>query len=608
MTIANLAEMLEHISPVERRDWIKVGMAMQAEGHDVGEWTAWSSRTSGQFSAVECRQQWKSFAPGGNEHGRVTQGTIVHLARQGGYNPGEGRAPPAPPPLRIVGPARPPQESTAPRSAQRYDFDSHLQNPLSDKARAWLRSRGLSDRVIDGAGLFSTKNDFHGKTKSCVAYPYMRGGQAVNVKFRSGTKEFAMLRGCALPLYGIDSINPDWTVLVEGEMDVLAMREAGFDAVVSPPNGASSAKALARPEDADVVKAVKKWVLATDSDEHGVAFRDDAARRLGKERCMVVRWPKGCKDANDVLMAHGVDSLRQHVLDAQYIPISGIVESVPLHAEMMELHRFGPELGLLTRWESLRDHYRMVPGEMTVVTGVPSHGKSAFVDALLVHLAKAHGWRFGLFSPENQPVRDHVRRLAEIWCGFPFRDGLSWERATEQQASDAGNKVLDHFTWILPDDDEEWALDAILDLAATLVFREGIRGLVLDPFNELDIEEPRRNVNESTQISTALRKIRRFARKHDCHIWVVAHPAKMMRNKDGNYPVPSLYDISGSAAFRNRADVGIVVWRDMNKPRNPSEIHVQKVRFRDQGVPGLAQLDFESATGRFRDALTQEGD
>lgn len=55
-------------------------------------------------------------------------------------------------------------------------------------------------------------------------------------------------------------------------------------------------------------------------------------------------------------------------------------------------------------------------------------------------------------------------------------------------------------------------------------------------------------------------QIKKFAKENSVHVWLVAHPRQMQAWKGA---APTLYDISGSAHFNNKADVGIVVHRDM---------------------------------------------
>lgn len=53
--------------------------------------------------------------------------------------------------------------------------------------------------------------------------------------------------------------------------------------------------------------------------------------------------------------------------------------------------------------------------------------------------------------------------------------------------------------------------------------RFGIRGLVIDPYNELDHQRPT-YMTETEYVSQMLTKIKRFAQYHEVHVWLVAHP------------------------------------------------------------------------------------
>jgi len=142
-----------------------------------------------------------------------------------------------------------------------------------------------------------------------------------------------------------------------------------------------------------------------------------------------------------------------------------------------------------------------------------------------------------------------------------------------------------------------------LDRAKELVYRNGIRGLVIDPWNELEASR-NEGETETEYVSRVLRTVRQWARRHGVHVWVAVHPTKMHRDKDGRYPVPTLYDASGSANWRNKADNGVCIWRDMDPESGRAlevDIHVQKIRFRQVGKLGRVTLDYDLATGRYSD-------
>ena len=100
--------------------------------------------------------------------------------------------------------------------------------------------------------------------------------------------------------------------------------------------------------------------------------------------------------------------------------------------------------------------------------------------------------------------------------------------------------------------------------------RYGIRGLVIDPYNELDHQRPL-HMTETEYVSQMLTKIKRFAQHNDVHVWFVAHPRQLQGWRGDP---PNLYDISGSAHFINKADNGIVIHRN----RDPDKGALKHVR------------------------------
>ena len=450
------------------------------------------------------------------------------------------------------------------------------------------------------------------KEVSVIQFPYYRDGELINIKHRDGRKNFRMEKGAERILWGLDDIDPECTVIVEGEIDKLACEAAGWQACVSVPDGAPSpntknysAKFDFLDADEDKLRSVKRWILAVDGDEPGERLKDELSRRFGREKCLTVEWPEGCKDANDVLIKHGGEDLAEVLSEAQPYPIEGAFTVMDVRDRVLRLYEHGWEKGVSTGWPQLDHYYTVRPGEFTVVTGIPNSGKSNWIDALTVNLAAHHGWRIAVFSPENQPLEDHMARIIEKWSGMPFHDGPN-QRMDRGGLDSAMVWAHRHFTWILPDDDADWTIDVVLDRARQLVYRQGIRGLVIDPWNELEHMCPR-DMTETQYISMSLKRIRQFGRRHGVHIWVVVHPQKLHKDKSGNYPVPTLYDCAGSAHWRNKADNGIAIWRDFGAADKTVEIHVQKIRFRQIGKLGMARLTYQPVTESYQDPSVRSG-
>jgi twinkle protein len=259
------------------------------------------------------------------------------------------------------------------------------------------------------------------------------------------------------------------------------------------------------------------------------------------------------------------------------------------------MYENGLQRGLSTGWVRVDELFSVKPGELTLVTGIPSHGKSEWLDALAMNLAIEHGWVFGVCSPENMPLPRHLSKLLEKHSGKPFRKEANGRMSYADLASSL--QWLDqHFHFIVPD--EAITIEKLLEKSIQLVNRHGIRGLIIDPWNEFDHRRPA-NVNETEYVSQSLGIIRRFGRNRGVHVFIVAHPTKLQKEKDGSYPVPTPYDVSGSAHWRNKPDNCIAIHRPTGG--RETEIHFQKIRWRDVGQPGLATLLWNPVNGRYDD-------
>ncbi|MDE3049557.1 MAG: toprim domain-containing protein, partial [Nitrospirota bacterium] len=486
----------------------------------------------------------------------------------------------------------------------------HFERPAAvpPAVRDWFAKRRIPETVVarHNIALQSAYLPQIEEEAPCLVFPYFRDGQAVNLKFRSlEGKHFRQVKDAEKILYGLDDVAGETCVIVEGEIDKLSLEVAGITSAVSVPDGAppagsksSDAKFEYLVNCTEQLSPLKKIIIAVDNDAPGKTLEEELARRLGPERCWRVTWPDGCKDANDVLLQHGVDELRYCITNAKPLPIDGVFTVADLAGDVMQLYLDGLPGGVSTGWPSVDAHYTVRPGEMTIVTGIPSHGKSQFLDALTVNLAREHEWAIGVCSPENLPVSRHVAKLIEQYSGFPFREGPS-KRVPQGEVVTAINWLHEHFVFIAPE--ETLAIPSLLDTAQRLVARHGIRGLIIDPWNEFEQTRPS-GQTETEGISQALTQIRHFARNHGVHVWVVAHPQKLYRREDGSYPVPTPYDISGSAHWRNKADNCLTLWRNEKEPDKPVQLHVQKIRFREVGKVGMVALQFDRITGRYKEA------
>jgi twinkle protein len=354
------------------------------------------------------------------------------------------------------------------------------------------------------------------------------------------------------------------------------------------------------PNGSDVTEGLQPSMLHPSEASPPAADNEEAS--LPEEPTLDRTWYR--KDANEVLIRDGGPVLHAFYEAAEPLPIRGLLRFHEYYDDIMK-HYF-LELrdgqGASTGWPALDTYYRVVPGELTIVTGVPNSGKSEWIDALLCNLSELHGWTFALCSMEKRAT-DHARQLAEKVVGRPFFDlpyGRGMRRMTHEQLDMALDWVDDRFQLIRYEDDALPSVDWVLDIAKAAVYRYGIRGLVIDPYNELDHQRPA-SMSETEYVSQMLTKVKRFAQTAGVHVWFVAHPRQL---REWRGQAPNLYDISGSAHFINKADNGIVVHRNRD-PAAPSSAQVQilvrKVRNKAAGTIGDCMLEYERINGRYLD-------
>ena len=182
-----------------------------------------------------------------------------------------------------------------------------------DKVIEWFKTRGISQNTLEELNVTVGEEYMPqtGKTENVIKFNYFIGDDLINVKYRDGRKNFKLYKGAEKVFYNLNSIvGFEYCVLVEGEMDVLALHEAGITNVISVPNGATLNTNNLDYLDAciDYLDDKEKIILAVDSDEAGQALQTELIRRLGSEVCYLANFDD-CKDANEYLLKHGKENL-----------------------------------------------------------------------------------------------------------------------------------------------------------------------------------------------------------------------------------------------------------------------------------------------------------
>ena len=276
-----------------------------------------------------------------------------------------------------------------------------------------------------------------------------------------------------------------------------------------------------------------------------------------------------------------------------------IVRAFNLIEKLDDIYHNGLPDGVTTGWIDLDEFYTVMKGQFTIITGVPSHGKSEFLDALMVNLAVKHCWKFAVFSPENHPIEMHMTKIAQKFIGKPYGRNFN-NHMSKEEAARAIDFIDDCFRFYTFENNE-FDINDVLSLTRHSIQENNIDGLIIDPWNEIDSARPQ-GMTETEYVSRVLSKLRSFSRANDIHIWQVAHPKKPDSGRDYLEDPPNLYDVSGSAHWYNKADVGITVHRPDVFDGTEVHIYVSKVRFRNIGKPTGGNpviLNYDKYSGRY---------
>lgn len=477
---------------------------------------------------------------------------------------------------------------------------------LSEKTIKWFSMRGISAETLRVFKVSESKEwmpecmrdggKHDAGQRNCINFNYYRNRAIVNIKYRDALKNFRMVKDAELIFYNLDAIKGNAEcVITEGEIDAMSFQEAGIYNVVSVPNGASqNAKMEYLNNCFAYFENMKKIYVATDGDEPGQSIAKELVRRLGSEKCYTITYPDGCKDANEVLLKQGKEKVKGLLRDAKAVPIEGVmlIDKGSSVLEDIYLHGYPSAQGV--GYYEFDEHIKWKAGDLTILTGIPGSGKSNFLDQLMIRLAMRHEWKFGIFSPENQPIELHIIKLAEIFTGLPYfrYDSMPTMNAA---VKDVALDILSENFFFMKIEDIDISIDGILEKSREMVLRYGVNAIVIDPYNCIEHSIPR-GYTETQYISELLEKIRRFKLKYNCHVFLVAHPTKMQKTQTGDYEVPGLYNISGGAHFYNKADVGITVYRNSD---DTVDVHIQKIRHRWLGKKGTVKFIYHLPTGRY---------
>ena len=472
---------------------------------------------------------------------------------------------------------------------------------LSDEMVKWVKDeRHITQATLNELGITEEKHFQPSRNKEMnnIVFNYFEGDKLINKKYRSADKRFTQTTGGKPIFYNINSIiGAKEVFIVEGEFDVLAMHQEGFKATISVPNGANDNDNFWKNSE-KYLKDVERFVIATDCDEKGEELREHIAQRLGRYRCEYVEF-KG-KDANDDLKS---GDLKQSIGNRKRFPVSGTFNIKELKEGILNLYNNGLPETIYPKNEcfgKLKDVYSGMRGHVSVITGIPSHGKSNFAEWYILNLMNDYNMKASFFSPEHSPMELHQTNFIQkavgknFWKSYGLQSRIS-EKDVDRYVEWANEKLYitnpekgKFPTW-------EWILDKFKEQ----MFNYGIDIFVIDAFNKLEIPK---GVNKLDAINDVMTKLTMFAQMNNVMIFLVVHPTKMQKDDNGDYKIPSLYDCSGSADFRNQTHDGFIIYRYFKNEEHDgyTKFINGKTKLSFQGeIGGSVDFNYDIPTGRY---------
>lgn len=483
----------------------------------------------------------------------------------------------------------------------RQDWKNYTE--LSDNMVKYIESRKIPQSVAIELGWSQEKHyqPAHKKEVDNLVYNFFVGEKVVNKKYRSGDKKFTQSAGGKSIFYNINStVGVDEVYIVEGEMDVAAFYAVGIKNVISVPNGANDNDDYWK-NSKDFIEGIERFIIAVDNDDKGNELKEAIAQRLGRYRCSFIEWEG--KDANDDLIS---GDILNSIKNVKRFPVSGTFTIDDLYDGVIDLYDNGlpstiyPYSKSFGQWGK---KFSVMRGQLTTVTGIPSHGKSNFNDWYVLNLLKDHNLKGSWFSPEHSPASLYQVNFIEKVTGKNFwgkNKGVNVPRISKEEINEykewARQRI--YFTDCDKGDFPTW--DWIFDKFKEQMYAFGIDVFVIDAFNKIIL--PKGNTLDS--IREVLTKLTAFAQSNNVMVFLVAHPTKMQKSDDGTYNMPTLYDVSGSADFRNMTHNGYTVYRNYENEatgkHDSTTIVNMKTKFNFQGnISDSEDFMFNSLNGRY---------
>lgn len=253
-------------------------------------------------------------------------------------------------------------------------------------------------------------------------------------------------------------------------------------------------------------------------------------------------------------------------------------------------------------------HFKFKPGEITLVSGIGNYGKSTYWGWILLMRCIKHGDKFAIFSPEENPAQEFYFNLTEMLLGAncaydaTLPPELMMGRPDRKIFERAYKWISEHIFFVYPETIAPTP-DYIKERFLELVIKKRVTGVLIDPFNQLSNNYTSAGGRSDKYLETFLSDCKRFAQTNNVFFNIIAHPTKMQKQADGNYPCPDVFDIADGAMWNNKMDNILIYHRPIHQtdPLAPDcEFHSKKIRRQKTvGAKGYYLFEYNRKKRRF---------
>ena len=480
---------------------------------------------------------------------------------------------------------------------------------LSDNIVKFCESRGIRQATLQEMGI--SEEVYYqpqaNKKMNNIVFNYFEGDVLVNKKYRSAAKHFTQTSNTKPIFYNINAaLGQSEVYIVEGEFDVLAMHQTGIKNTISIPNGANDNDDFWINSE-KYLQDIEKFYICTDNDDKGEAVSERIVQRLGRYRCERVLFKN--KDANGDLI-EGEDVLLSSINNSKKYPASGTFTVEDILTDIYDLHENGMPETIYPKsrcFGKLKNIFSVMRGHLCVATGIPSHGKSNFVEWYVMNLMKDYDMKASFFSPEHHPMALHQTTFIEKFFGKNFfMDNEGLPRISKKEIDIYKDWAQERLYITAPEKGKFPTWNWLIEKFKEQMFIYGVDIFVIDAFNKLEYDGSKDS--ELSRIKRVLTQLTMFAQMNNVIIFLVVHPTKMQKSEQGIYNVPTLYDCSGSADFRNQTHDGFTIYRHFESvndghfdiDKNQVEFITQKVKMKFQGeMAGRVIFNYHVPSGRY---------